>query len=120
MTPNKFKFRIILSPDTQTQRLRKTEIIQEAVLKLAKLHDIGILYGDIHTSNIMLDNNGQVYFIDFDNSQTSDAIPILDGELTTFCIMINMGFYPHLSYLSEVCNYKVDEILLARMGDILD
>jgi Kae1-associated kinase Bud32 len=41
-----------------------SKIFQEAGEKIGKMHDVGIIHGDLTTSNMML-SKGKVYFIDF-------------------------------------------------------
>jgi len=40
------------------------QILRQVGLMVAKMHDAGIIHGDLTTSNMIL-HNGQVYFIDF-------------------------------------------------------
>ncbi len=43
---------------------------------LEKIHSAGIIHGDIHPRNIMLDNDGNFYLIDFGNSYVTVNIPV--------------------------------------------
>jgi serine/threonine protein kinase len=55
--------------------------LRDALLKdLSKLHQEGIVHGDIHTRNIMLRNDGTIFLIDFGNA----VIPVNVSTQATY------------------------------------
>lgn len=63
------------------------KILKAIVIELQRLHELGIIHGDIKADNILIDDNNEIYFIDFGLSNfTSDK--------TVFCALEEKDYWP--------------------------
>jgi serine/threonine protein kinase len=73
---------------TVNYRIKKlVELFKNSWILIFKLHKLGIYHGDCHTSNIMLDENDNLYFIDMGKS---GFFLELSGKKTTETYKNNM------------------------------
>ena len=71
-----------MKPQNPFSTLAKIIYLCEIACALEYLHSLNIVYRDLKTENIMLDEEGHIKLIDFGLSKMLDS----DGELTTtFC-----------------------------------
>lgn len=54
------------------------DLILKTTILLDKIHNCGIIHGDIKEQNILIDNHLTPYLIDFDSSYSNDDIPDFD------------------------------------------
>jgi len=60
---------------------------------VAKLHSIGIVHGDLTTSNMILDEGGEIYFIDFGLAAKSEKTEDKAMDLVVFKKMLQSTHY---------------------------
>jgi Kae1-associated kinase Bud32 len=64
-------------------------------LETGKMHDLNIIHGDLTTSNMILDNNGKIRFIDFGLSFVSDKVEDKAVDLHLFREAVESKHYKH-------------------------
>ncbi|MFF5079363.1 class III lanthionine synthetase LanKC [Actinoplanes sp. NPDC000266] len=56
------------------------DVITQVTNLLSRLHDMGIVYADLHPNNIIVQPNGRIVLVDFEVSQaTEDSTPVALG-----------------------------------------
>jgi serine/threonine protein kinase len=71
---------LVMRPCTFERRLR---IATDAVGAMAAVHKLGVIHGDLHTSNFLIDAQGALRLIDFDCSFVADGnyVPRIGGAV---------------------------------------
>ncbi len=98
------------------------EICEAIGRNVAKMHDFGIVHGDLTTSNIIL-SNGKIYFIDFGLGQYSRKIEDKAVDLMVFreCLRSTHTEIFDLAWKSFLKGYeesKEFKVVLERMKKI--
>ena len=90
---------------------------------VAKLHEIGIVHGDLTTSNMILEKKGDIYFIDFGLATKSDKIEDKAMDLVVFKKMLQSTHYKYFSeiwsaFLEGYSKYKKSGEIVKKITEI--
>lgn len=72
-------------------------LMKKPLMALSKVHQYGLLHRDISPANLMIDEDGEVYLIDFGAATTLD----INSELRATELFIHNGFAPPEQYLEK-------------------
>ncbi len=90
---------------------------------VAKLHSISIVHGDLTTSNMILNNEGDIYFIDFGLASKSDKTEDKAMDLVVFKKMLNSTHYKYFNeiwgaFLAGYSKYKKAGEIVKKITEI--
>jgi len=90
---------------------------------VAALHAINIVHGDLTTSNMILSEIGDIYFIDFGLATKSDKVEDKAMDLVVFKKMLNSTHYKYFSeiwaaFLDGYSGYKKSGDVVRKITEI--
>jgi N6-L-threonylcarbamoyladenine synthase/protein kinase Bud32 len=90
---------------------------------IARLHSIDIVHGDLTTSNMILSEKGEIYFIDFGLAVKSDKTEDKAMDLVVFKKMLQSTHYKHFSeiwaaFLDGYLGYKKAGGIVKKITEI--
>jgi len=90
---------------------------------VARLHSINIIHGDLTTSNMILGDGGEIYFIDFGLASKSDKTEDKAMDLVVFKKMLNSTHYKYFSeiwsaFLDGYSGYKKSGEIVRKITEI--
>jgi len=97
----------------------KKELCIKAGKQIKKLHDVGIIHGDLTTSNIILSESGELFFIDFGLGYFSQKVEDKATDLVVFKKTFNATHSSLKQGWEKVMRgYEPDAKILSRMEAI--
>ena len=61
------------------------DVEQKVQDALTAIHGLGVIHGDVRLGNILVGNDGTVWFIDFESSIFAESIESAEARASRFC-----------------------------------
>jgi hypothetical protein len=104
-------------PDIEKLTIFKNILI-EIANKINKMRQFGFIHGDFHSGNIYLDNENNVYFIDFGYSCIK--LPLSNGSFTNFLLCVPVPNYTCILNTKLRFPYYYDQLVKIDLFHLIE